>query len=67
MSGECPICGECSFECTCDKSEKHFKLKEKHRQVIRDKLAEMFKTGIPSDCIPCSEDSETAQEDQDLP
>ena len=42
MSGECDFCGECGFECKCDKSEKHAIITERRREIIRKKLAEMF-------------------------
>jgi len=60
MSGECELCGESGFDCICDKIEKHSIMTEKRREIIKKKLAEMFKTGNPGPV-----DSEIEQEDQD--
>lgn len=55
MSGECDICGECGFECTCDKLERHRSLNERHRKIIREQLAKMFKTEIKEEEKPDGE------------
>lgn len=46
MSGECEICGECGFECKCDRSEKHSIMTERRREIIREKLSKLFKTDL---------------------
>ncbi len=57
MSGECDDCGERTFECTCDKKEKHEAFMQKRRELIRRELQKLFKRNV--DCA----DFETEVED----